>query len=288
MLHAHVTTAAPSLPGIAMELVEVPGTPAQFGATLGELTLLLNESAEGTFHGFIEYATELYDESRIVRLARHLETLLVAVLADPELRLSRLSLATPEERSLPTRSVEQSSAPGLLERLAARVERADAVAISAGTRRLTWRELAARARGLAARLKGEGVGPEVPVALRMEPSVEAVIALWGVLEAGGACLPSRGEVLELTSLLPAQGPRLLLVARTLADASSSLPARRERRGGGRRGRGGRCLQRRALRAARVHRARARGHGWAGPRHADPPKRRMPVVVARRESGSGRG
>ncbi|WP_324290034.1 non-ribosomal peptide synthetase/type I polyketide synthase [Pyxidicoccus sp. MSG2] len=224
VLHAHVTTAAPSLPGIEMELVEVPGTPAQFGATLGELTLLLNESAEGTFHGFIEYATELYDESRILVLAGHLQTLLGAVLADPELRVSRLPLATQEERSLPVRSVEQSTAPGLLARLAARVERTpDAVAISAGPRRLTWRELAARARGLSARLRREGVGPEVPVALRLEPSVEAVIALWGVLEAGGACLPvSRGEVLELTSLLPARGPRLLLVAR-LSDASS-LPA----------------------------------------------------------------
>ncbi|QSQ26355.1 amino acid adenylation domain-containing protein [Pyxidicoccus parkwayensis] len=224
VLHANVVTTPPSLPGIDMELVEVPGTPAQFGATLGELTLLLHEMEGGTFHGFIEYATELYDESRIARMAGHLKTLLGAALTDPELRVSRLPLATAEERSLPARAVKQRSAQGLLERLAARVERTpDAVAISAGARRLTWRELAARARGLAAGLRRDGVGPEVPVALRLEPSLEAVIALWGVLEAGGACLPvTRGEVLELKSLLPASGPRLLLVAR-LSDASS-LPA----------------------------------------------------------------
>ncbi|WP_244237085.1 non-ribosomal peptide synthetase [Corallococcus llansteffanensis] len=246
VLHAHIATAPPPVAGLDIRLVEVPGTPAQFGATLGELTLLLNESDSGGFHGFIEYATELYDESRVARLAGHLQTLLGAVLADPELRVSRMPLVASVERSLPALQVEAStrsalgasapgrdasapvglgasapgadaSAPGLLSRFAARADRSpDAVVISTGARRLTWRELAARARGLAARLKQEGVGAEVPVAVRLEPSVESVIALWGVLEAGGACLPvTAGEVAELASLLPAKGPRLLLVARSV-------------------------------------------------------------------------
>jgi natural product biosynthesis luciferase-like monooxygenase protein/amino acid adenylation domain-containing protein/non-ribosomal peptide synthase protein (TIGR01720 family) len=224
VLHAHVATAAPPVAGLGIQLVEVPGTPAQFGATLGELTLLLNESDSGGFHGFIEYATELYDEARIARLAGHLKTLLGAVLADPELRVSRMPLATATE-ALPRPVVALAKAPvsprveplahGLLARFAARVEQTpDRVAISTGERRLTWRELAARAWGLAARLKQEGVGPGAPVAVRVEPSVEAVIAYWSVLAAGGACLPvTVGEVAELASLVPAQGPRLLLVAR---------------------------------------------------------------------------
>ncbi len=213
VLHGDVSTAPPSVPGLEMRLVEVPGTPAQFGATLGELTLVLTESASG-FTGFVEYATDFYDEARIARLVGHLETLLAAVIAEPELRLSRLPLATPAERSrmLPAR---EEAPPDLLARLRARVDRSpEAVAISAGERRLTWRELSACARGLAARLRSEGVGPEVPVALRLEPSIEAVIALWGVLEAGGACLPmAPGELAELPSLFSAQGPRLLLVTR---------------------------------------------------------------------------
>ncbi|AKJ03530.1 Malonyl CoA-acyl carrier protein transacylase [Archangium gephyra] len=212
VLHADVSTAPPSVPGLDMRLVDVPGTPAQFGATLGEMTLLLTESPTG-FTGFVEYATDLYDEARIARMVGHLETLLAAVIADPELRLSRLPLATPAERSLVLPAQVESS-PGLLARLGARVEKSpEAVAISSGDRRLTWRELAACARGLASRLRGEGVGPEVPVALRLEPSIESVIALWGVLEAGGACLPvALGELAELPSLFPSEGPRLLLVA----------------------------------------------------------------------------
>ncbi|WP_141588881.1 non-ribosomal peptide synthetase/type I polyketide synthase [Myxococcus sp. AB056] len=244
VLHAHVTTAPPSVAGLDMQLVEVPGTPAQFGATLGELTLLLNESESGGFHGFIEYATDLYDEPRIARLSAHLQTLLGAALANPDLRVSRMPLAAPEERSAvargPASSVQSLQVEGLaipsmppaggsssighrdladvtvLARFASWVKRTpDAVAISMGERRLSWRELSERARGLAARLKQDGVGRDVPVAVRITPSVESVIALWGVLEAGGACLPvSAGEVAELASLLPAQGSRLLLVPRT--------------------------------------------------------------------------
>ncbi|AEI67137.1 hybrid non-ribosomal peptide synthetase/type I polyketide synthase [Corallococcus macrosporus] len=236
VLHAHVATAPPSVAGLDMALVEVPGTPAQFGATLGELTLLLNESATGGFHGFIEYATDLYDEPRIQRLSAHLQTLLGAVLANPELRVSRMPLATDEERraslaGLGARSVAPGApalngsgsaggaepvwGEGVLARLASWAARTpDAVAISSGGRRLTWRELAARAQGLAARLKQEGVGVDVPVAVRVTPSVETLIALWGVLGAGGACLPvTAGDVAELASLLPAQGPRWLLVSR---------------------------------------------------------------------------
>ncbi|GHH04426.1 non-ribosomal peptide synthetase/type I polyketide synthase [Comamonas sp. JC664] len=214
VLHAHVATAPPSVAGLGMQLVEVPGTPAQFGATLGELTLLLNESESGGFHGFIEYATDLYDEPRVARLASHLETLLGAALANPELRVSSMPLAA-EGEERPASRVTVSPAPvSVLDRLESWVSRTpDAVAISTGPVRWTWRELVARARGLAARLKEEGVSAGVPVAVRITPSPEAVIALWGVLEAGGACLPvTAGEVAELASLLPVQGPRLLLVA----------------------------------------------------------------------------
>ncbi|AKQ66396.1 Malonyl CoA-acyl carrier protein transacylase [Myxococcus hansupus] len=217
VLHAHVATAPPSVAGLGMQLVEVPGTPAQFGATLGELTLLLNESESGGFHGFIEYATDLYDEPRVARLAAHLETLLGAALANPELRVSRMPLAA-EGEARPTSRVDVAASPApmsVLDRLASWVSKTpEAVAISTGSVRWSWRELAARARGLASRLKDEGVGEGMPVAVRITPSPEAVVALWGVLEAGAACLPvTAGEVAELASLLPAKGPRLLLVAR---------------------------------------------------------------------------
>ena len=56
-------------------------------------------------------------------------------------------------------------------------------------RSLTYGELNARANQLAHRLRKLGVGPDVIVGLLMERSFELMIALFGVLKAGGAYLP---------------------------------------------------------------------------------------------------
>ncbi|NOJ99080.1 amino acid adenylation domain-containing protein, partial [Corallococcus coralloides] len=53
----------------------------------------------------------------------------------------------------------------------------------------TYRQLDTRANQLAWRLRSLGVGPEVKVALCLERSVEALVALLAVLKAGGAFVP---------------------------------------------------------------------------------------------------
>ena len=54
---------------------------------------------------------------------------------------------------------------------------------------LTYRELNERANRLAHSLRKSGVGPEVPVAVCLERSLEVVISLLGILKAGGVYLP---------------------------------------------------------------------------------------------------
>ncbi|MCY1042399.1 amino acid adenylation domain-containing protein [Corallococcus sp. bb12-1] len=63
------------------------------------------------------------------------------------------------------------------------------IAVSQGSRRLTYRELNARANQLARHLRSLGVGPETLVALCLERTPELVIAVLGVLKAGGAYVP---------------------------------------------------------------------------------------------------
>jgi amino acid adenylation domain-containing protein len=65
----------------------------------------------------------------------------------------------------------------------------DSVALVSGNRHVTYRELNARANQLAHRLRSLGIGPDVPVGLCMERSVELPIAALGILKAGGAYVP---------------------------------------------------------------------------------------------------
>jgi aspartate racemase len=71
-----------------------------------------------------------------------------------------------------------------------RVEKSpQAIAIEDGSRRITYDELNRRANQLANFLRKKNVGPEVPVAVCLKRSPELLIALLGVLKAGGACVP---------------------------------------------------------------------------------------------------
>ena len=72
----------------------------------------------------------------------------------------------------------------------AQVERTpDAVAVVLKEQHLTYRELNARANQLAHYLQALGVGPEVPVGICMERSLEMIVGLLSVLKAGGAYVP---------------------------------------------------------------------------------------------------
>ncbi|HLM55239.1 MAG TPA: amino acid adenylation domain-containing protein [Pyrinomonadaceae bacterium] len=164
------------------------------GASRFDLTLALTETDHG-FDGSFEYIDGLYGRPRFERMAKHLETLLEGIVADPDRRIRELPLVTPEERRHllhdlndtrrdppPARTIHQ-----LIEEQVKRTP--DAAALEFGGEVLSYRELNGRADRLARRLRALGVGPEVRVGLVIERSAEQIIGLLGVLKAGGAYVP---------------------------------------------------------------------------------------------------
>jgi amino acid adenylation domain-containing protein len=115
--------------------------------------------------------------------------------------------------------------PNLLhEAFAARAgERQDAVAVSLAEKTLTYRELDARSNQLAARLRTLGVRPEAPVALYLDRSLETVVAILGVLKAGGCYVPMDLAYPKdrVAFMLEDAGASVLLTQENLV---SSLPA----------------------------------------------------------------
>src|SRR6185295_17833313 len=102
----------------------------------------------------------------------------------------------------------------------AQVERRpDAVALVSAGCALSYAELNARANRWAHRLRREGVGPDLPVALAAERSAEMVVGALAVLKAGGAYVPldPTHPRQRLESVLEDLGRPLLLATGRAAD-----------------------------------------------------------------------
>ena len=184
----HDPTAGLALAGLDAEPVEVALGEAKF-----DLTLFLIETAAG-IAGQLEFDQGLFDRATAERLLGHFRTLVEGVVADPAARLSALPLLTPAEReelaawTLPLNLCpEPRCVHEMVAAQAALTPAAEAVAFGAG--RLTYRALLERSRRLAVRLRAAGVGPDVPVGIYLERSLDQMVAVLGTLIAGGAYVP---------------------------------------------------------------------------------------------------
>jgi amino acid adenylation domain-containing protein len=141
------------------------------------------------------FDTAAFTPRAIGQMHEHVCNLLRAMVADPTARASDLPMLSPdEERRLLSEwndTVEDFRLDLCFHQsFEARAEESpESTAVVFGGERLTYGELNRRANQLAHFLMARGVGPDVRVALLLERSAEMVVALLGVLKAGGAYLP---------------------------------------------------------------------------------------------------
>ena len=146
--------------------------------------------------GAVEFRTDVFDVASIEALIERLRRVLVAMTANPARRLSSVDVLDEAEHArldeVGNRTVLTQPAPVAVSvpvLLAAHVARApEAVALTCGDLSMTYRELDEAANRLAHLLRGYGVGPGACVALLLERSAPAVVAMLGVLKTGAAYL----------------------------------------------------------------------------------------------------
>lgn len=172
--------------GLSTRRLEIDPKVARF-----DITLELVE-AEGRFTGFFEYATDLFDAATIEGMADQFKTLLKAVIANPEQRISRLPLLTAAKRRQllsKGRTANLNSRGHICERFERQAKKTpNAAAISDGRMSLSYRELARRSQAIAHWLAREGVGPETVVALLADRGSDLLAAMIAVQRVGAAFL----------------------------------------------------------------------------------------------------
>jgi len=189
-----------------------------------DLTLSLGETPQG-LAGAVEYATDLFDPTTVERLLGCLARLLTGATADPETLLSGLLLLAPsEQHQLLAEWNDTAGDPpqrSIPELFAHHVERTpDAVALIAGDRILTYRQLDREANRLARRLLAAGLEPDAPVGVFLERSPELIVTLLAILKAGGAYLVLDPDNPAERLRVLIQDARLRLV---VSDLRSALP-----------------------------------------------------------------
>jgi amino acid adenylation domain-containing protein/non-ribosomal peptide synthase protein (TIGR01720 family) len=164
------------------------------GAAKWDLALFMGSEEDGAA-GHFEYDRDLFDEATIDRMIGHFETLLGGAVQEPDSRAGELPLLGPAERRQLLEEWNRPAASGgetrrLHEIFTEQVARTpNALAAVCDVDALTYGELDTRANRLARRLLREGVGPDVPVGLLAERSLDLVVGLLGILKAGGGYLP---------------------------------------------------------------------------------------------------
>ncbi|MHA6193811.1 amino acid adenylation domain-containing protein [Pseudomonas wadenswilerensis] len=158
--------------------------------------LMLDTSGEGEqLKASFTYATDIFDEATVRRMAGHWRTLLGGICANPQARIDQLPLLDAAERAFVTEGCNQSARDYPLERsyvslfeeqVAAHPER---TAVSYLDQRHSYAELNTAANRLGHVLIAAGAGFDQPIALLAERGPDLLGMIVGSFKAGAGYLP---------------------------------------------------------------------------------------------------
>lgn len=207
---------APSHQDVSIEPFVIPQPTGQF-----DLTLEIAENGPA-LTGHFEYNCDLFESGFVERLANHFQILLDGVSTFPESRIWQFPLFHPDERQRVLVEWNPIPAPlssatihGLIENQVTLCP--DTIALVSDDSEVTYEALNTRANQIAHSLRLAGIGPDMPVGVCIERSIDMVVAILAVLKSGGAYVPldPTSPMTRLTDILHDLRPSLILTTRKL-------------------------------------------------------------------------
>jgi len=197
-----------------------------------DLTLKFVNSGESVV-GEIIYNSSLFERSSLERFVTHFLNVTEAALKDLNTAICDLPLLTETEQRRLATELNDPAVPYprdlCLQQIFETVvhNAPQKTALVSGNVSITYVELNRRANQLAHYLRARGVGPEVKVGVCLERSVEAIVALLGIVKAGGVYVPLEPSY-PLERLLSLIADTQVSMVVTTEEFVQALPANLER------------------------------------------------------------
>jgi amino acid adenylation domain-containing protein len=178
------------------------------------------------------YRPDLFERANIEIFSRHYQQVLRAALYHPDMKIGQIELLSSEKRGAvidefnrTQRDYPHVAIHQLFEKQVRRTP--STIAVVHGKQQLTYRELNDGANQLARYLQRHEVGPGERVAICLTHSTEMLVAILGILKAGGTYIPldPGHPTNDLAVMLADARPRLLLSETRLAGKLAQLEKR---------------------------------------------------------------
>ncbi len=215
-LHNHRTGQGLEFPGLTTESLHFEANSAKL-----DLNFSLLES-DGCLEGIIEYATDLFSEQTVLRIAKHYQILLEAAMADLQAPIAELPILSRDE-SQQVRAWNDTRVDypqdecihHLVEQTAVRLPAK--LAYVCGDEAFTYQSLNEKANRLAHFLMSRGIGPEQCVGMSVQRSSWSGICILATFKAGGVYTPLDANYPQarLDHMLAVAQPKIILTLSSL-------------------------------------------------------------------------
>ncbi|MGG6894978.1 amino acid adenylation domain-containing protein [Rhizobium sp. BR 315] len=181
-----------------------------------ELVITVSQTSDTKLRLSFGFDPQKHDRKQITRFADDLAIALVRLHSNPNEEIKHIPFVSPEELDRLSAPYPDAPEPDdgvpIHEVIAAQARRRPkAFAVAQGEKSITHGELEAAANRLAHRLIAMGIGPEKRVAIALEKSIDAMIAILAVLKSGGAFTPVEPDHPEARNRHILTAPGLTLV-----------------------------------------------------------------------------